>query len=224
MDERWAQYWVNKYRWALDQRGDIDQDDLMQAARMGAWRAEQTYKPEMGSWATYSAYWIRQEIRQALGMKNGRLPPAEIHLDEPLTDDTGDTRLDMLADDSIPDIDEALTAEDLRQGVHRAVERLGDGQREVVTRRFFRGQSAAQAAQEMQTTPARICKLWDNAKRRLRRDRLLKELAGVQARYYIHVGADQFNTTHTSAVEMAVLIMERERDKITRQIARGETE
>lgn len=96
MDERWAWYWVNKYRWALEARGDVDQDDLLQAARIGIWEAERTYKPEAGEWSTYSAFWIRREIRRALGVKSGKLPPPEIHLDEPLTEDAEETRLDMM--------------------------------------------------------------------------------------------------------------------------------
>ena len=221
MDERWAQYWVNKYRWALEMRGDVDQDDLFQAAMIGIWEAERTFKPEAGEWSTYSAFWIRQEIRRALGVKRGQLPPAEIHLDEPITWDAEETRLDMLADDSLPDVWEGLQSEDLRRGVREAVARLEDQQREVVTKRYFQGKTVQAIADEMKTPYHRIYSLWKNARHRLSRDKLLKELAELRPRFHVHVGVKAFNTTHTSAVELAFLTLEKERARLEKAIERG---
>ena len=169
MDDRWAWFWVNKYRWALEARGDVDQDDLLQAARIGIWEAERTYKPDAGEWSTYSAFWIRREIRRALGVKSGHFPPPEIHLDEPLTEDAEETRLDMLADDSIPDIDTGILVDEYRQTVRDAVDRLEDQQREVIQKRYFQGKTVQEIANEAGTTYRRIYGLWKNARMRLRR-------------------------------------------------------
>lgn len=217
MDERWAWYWVNKYRWALDQRGDIDQDDLFQAAMIGGYEAEKSYKPEMGEMSTYSAYWIRHEIRRAIGIKNnGDLPPVEIRLDEPLTDDADETRLDMLADDSIPDTDSRLLLEERQRIVREAVERLQQQERrDVVKKLYFEDKPAKQVAAEMgYSDSSRVFKVWDNARRWLRRDKLLKELCGLRHDYHIHVGIQRFNTTQTSAVEAAVIRLEDEWNRI----------
>ncbi len=220
MDERWAQYWVNKYRWALEMRGDVDEDDLMQAARIGMWEAEKTYKPDLGEWSTYSAFWIRHEIRRALGVKRGQLPPPEIHLDEPITWDAEETRLEMLADDTIPDIDSGVLMDDRAQIVREAVSRLEDQQqREVVEKLYFEDKPAKQVAAEMDLSKCeRVYKIWDNARRRLRRDKYLRELRDVTMDYYIHVGPARFNNTHTSAVEEAVLRYYRERGAIKRRL------
>ena len=217
MDDRWPQYWVNKYRWALEMRGDVDQDDLMQAARVGMWIAEQTYKPEAGKWSTYSAFWIRREIRKALGVKSGQLPPPEVHLDEPLTEDAEETRLDMLADDSLPDVHDSLLEDEFRRGVREAVDRLEDQeQREVVKRKYFQAKRTDDIAAEMQASSSRIYQLWENAKRRLRRDKALRELAELRPNYYLHVGVDRFRATHTSAVEQALITLEQERERLER--------
>ena len=207
MEERLARYWVNKYRWALEMRGDVDEDDLMQAARIGMWEAEKTYKPDLGEWSTYSAFWIRREIRRALGVKSGQLPPPEIHLDEPITWDAEETRLDMLADDSIPDIDSGILIDDQARIVREAVARLEDQQqREVIHKKFYEQKTENQIAEEMNIVQARrVYVIWENARRRLRRDKYLRELHSLSFHYHINVSVARFNRTHTSAVEEAVL-------------------
>jgi len=203
--EKWAQYWVNKFLWALDRRGDVDQDDLMQAARIGIWEAQKTYQPDLGTWAKYSSFWIRREIRRALGVKSGKLPPPEIHLDEPITWDAEETRLDMLADDSIPDMDSVV--DDQARVVREAVERLDDPQqREVIHKKFYERKTENQIAEEMNITQARkVYGIWVNARRRLRRDKYLRELHSLSFHYHINVSVARFNRTHTSAVEEAVI-------------------
>ena len=207
MEERWARYWVNKYRWALEMRGDVDEDDLMQAARIGMWEAEKTYKPDLGELSTYSAFWIRREMRRALGVKRGQLPPPEIHLDEPITWDAEETRLDMLADDTIPDIDCSILIDDQARIVREAVERLDDPQqREVIHKKFYEQKTENQIAEEMNIAQARrVYGIWENARRRLRRDKYLRELHSLSFHYHINVSVARFNRTHTSAVEEAVL-------------------
>lgn len=216
MDERWAQYWVNKYRWALEKRGDIDEDDLLQAAMIGIWEAEKTYKPELGKFSSYSAFWIRHEIRRALGVKHGKLPLPEVHLDEPLTADSEETRLDMLADDALPDIDERLLQEERRQAIRDAVDRLQNPQwRDVVKKLYFEAKPVKQVAEEMNfPTHERAYKAWENARRWLRRDKTLKALRSLTHDYHIKVGLSRFNSTHTSAVEESVLRFERERGRL----------
>ena len=216
MDERWAQYWVNRYRWALAGRGDIDEGDLLQAAMIGMWEAEKAYKPELGSFPTYSAFWIRREIRLALGMKNGEFPLSEVHLDEPLAADSEETRLDMLADDALPDIDERLLQEERRQTIRDAVDRLQNPQwRDCVKKLYFDGKTAKQVAEEMNyPTTRRVKTNWENARRWLRRDETLKALRSLRHNYHIRVGVARFNTTHTSAVEESVLRFEHERGRL----------
>ena len=109
-----------------------------------------------------------------------------------------ETRLDMLADDSIPDIDTGILVDEYRQTVRDAVDRLEDQQREVIQKRYFQGKTVQEIANEAGTTYRRIYGLWKNARMRLRRDKLLKELREVRHRYHIHVSVGRFNSTHTN--------------------------
>ena len=206
-----ASYWAGRYSWILERRNDLDREDLQQAAFLGILEARKAYKEERGGETTLAGFYARKEIRALLGIRNGKLPPAMESLDEPLNDETDDTRLDLLADETIPDADAALLEEEKRQTVRDAVERLKPDQKAVVKLRFFQGMTYKQAAAEMDVTPERAASIWDNARLHLSRDRYLKAVAEVNRStpYLLGVGVTRFNSTFTSAVEELVLLRER---------------
>ena len=208
---RLASYWAGRYSWAIEKRNDIDRDDLQQAALLGILEARKAYKEERGGEVTLAGFYARKEIRALLGIRNGKLPPILESLDEPLNDETDDTRLDLLADETLPEADAALLEEEKRQTVRDAVDRLKPDQKAVVTLRFFQGMTYKQAAAEMDVTPERAASIWDNARLRLSRDRYLKAVAEVNRStpYLMGVGVTRFNSTFTSAVEELVLMRER---------------
>lgn len=209
--ERLANYWAGRYSWILERRNDLDRDDLKQAAFLGILEARKAYKEERGGEVTLAGFYARKEIRALLGIRNGKLPPALESLDEPLNDETDDTRLDLIADESIPEADAALLEEEKRQTVRDAVNRLSADQRAVVTMRFFEGKTYPQTAAEMGITQDKAARIWGNARRTLYRNRYLKALAEVNRRtpYLLGVGVTRFNSTFTSAVEELVLLRER---------------
>ena len=209
--EKLASYWAGRYSWILERRNDLDREDLQQAAFLGILEARKAYKEERGGEVTLAGFYARKEIRALLGIRNGKLPPILESLDEPLNDETDDTRLDLLADETLPEADAALLEEEKRQTVRDAVDRLKPDQKAVVTLRFFQGMTYKQAAAEMDVTPERAASIWDNARLRLSRDRYLKAVAEVNRStpYLMGVGVTRFNSTFTSAVEELVLMRER---------------
>ena len=213
---RLANYWAGRYLWALERRSDLDRDDLQQAAYLGILEARKAYKEEKGGFVTLAGYYARNEIRALLGIRNGKLPPALESLDEPLNDDTEDTRLDLIADESLPEADAALLEEERRQTVRDAVARLQEDQRAVVSLRYFEGKTYQQTADEIHVKRDRVITIFQNARRNLRRDRYLKALAEVNRStpYLLGVGVTRFNTTFTSAVEELVLMRERLLNKV----------
>lgn len=222
MGERWAQYWANRYSWALKTRNDIDREDLLQAALMGEYIAKKKYSPDKGEFSTFSSFYIRNEIRDLLGIRRGQLPPIMISLDEPLTGtdgETGDeTRLDMLEDKSIPDKDEALYKQERREGVRAAIDRLDNPQqREIMTRFYICGQGSKAIGEALGLTSARVLHLVADAKYKMRQDRLLRRLAEIEIPR-VYVSVTRFRSTHTSAVELAAIIRENERAKLEHQI------
>ena len=201
MYNRWAQYWANRYRGAIKRRQDLDMEDLLQAASM-------------------SAFYIRNEIRDLLGIRNGRLPPAIISLDEPISEEGEDTRLDMLEDKTLPDKDEVMQDNERREGVRAAIDRLPDQQREVMRKYYLQGMGSKAIGEEMGLTSPQVLHIVEAARRAMRKDRLLRQLVEVETPYYIRVGVSTFQSTRTSAVELAYLIYEREKERIQRSINR----
>ena len=215
-DERWAQYWAGRYSWALKTRSDLDMEDLMQAARIGIWKAKQTFDSASGGWGNYSGYFIKNEIREALGIRNGRVPRPTISLDETIDEEGELTRLDMLADETAPDAEEVLCLDDMRLIVAEAVERLEEQQRAAIQNYYFKGKTYKGTAEAMGIDPKRIKDLLETGKRNLRRDRTLREIADIEhtTNYFYHVGVTQFNSTMQSAVERIVIQRETKMERL----------
>ena len=208
---RLAHYWAGRYSRLIENRNDLDREDLQQAAYLGILQAQKAYKEERGGLVTLAGFYARKEIRELLGIRHGHFPPEMESLDEPLTDEADATRLDLLADESLPEIDAGLLEEEKRQTVRDAVNRLQEDQRAIVNMRFFQGMPYKEAAAELNISPIRAVTIWDNARLRLRRDRYLNALAEVNRKtpYLLGVGVKRFNSTMTSAVEEIVLLRER---------------
>lgn len=223
-DAKLAQYWAGRYSWAIRKRSDIDLNDLHQAAFLGIMQARKTFDQEKASFVTYASFYARNEIRALLGIRSGKMPPSLLSLDAPLSEDTEDTLLDVVADESIPDPDDALIADDFRQTVRAAVNRLAEDQKAVVSFRFYDGLTYNQTAAEMHLMPVKVVQIYHNAERNLRRDRYLRALADVdrQTRFMHHVGVTQFNTTMTSAVEQIVIWRESKLNKLLKRIEKEE--
>lgn len=219
MSDRWAQYWANKYKWATENRADLDGEDILQAALMGEYIAKCKYTPDKGAFTTFSAYYIRNEIRDLLGIRKGQLPPTLISLDEPLPGRDGEpgeeTRLDKLPDENAKDAAKEAYKQERREGVRAAVERIKDQrQREAIRLCYLEGKGAKEIAEALGVSMSEVYRLFHLGRRAMQRDRLLRQLVEIDVPYYARVGVEAFQTTHNSAVEYAVLILEREREKL----------
>ena len=144
---------------------------------------------------------------------DGSLPEeALISLDEPLNEDSDETKLDFVPD-TTPTAEERIIAQDDRQevadAVHAAVDRLkNEKQREVVRRVWIDGQDRETAAAEMGTTYKALCSVDVNARTKLRLDDQLRQFAILRYPFF-RVGVRKFQNTFTSATERAVLWRER---------------
>lgn len=221
MGNRWAQYWANRYSWATKNRSDIDNEDLLQAALMGEYLAKRNYTPDKGSFSTFSAFCIRNEIRDLIGIKNGTLPPVMTSLDRYIQGPDGQTEttlLDTLEDKTLPDKDETLFDEQRQKGIRDAVRRLPDRQRRVMEMFYLDGKGVKAIGETLGLTASQVVHITEQGRRAMRKDRLLRQLADIDAPYYAYIGVKHFQTTHTSAVEHAYFILERERAKLTQQL------
>lgn len=186
----------------------VDMDDLTQAGFIGLIEAEQTYDPTKGkSWAGWAAYYIRREMREATGINSTRERAhlRAVSLDEPISDDDDVTRLDNLADESLPAADDGIIMDERRAAVRAAMSRLEPSRREVVQRYDLRGQSLAGAGECMGMTPIQAGTLRMKALRDMRRDWRLKQALDQDTNFYRHKGVSAFNTDWTSVTEAAAL-------------------
>lgn len=195
---------------ALERANDID--DLMQAGIIGVWDAAKTFKPESGkTWASWAAYYIRREMRNALGIATTRRRAdlGAISLYQHIGDDPdGLTIEDTIPDNSLPESDAGVLDWDLRKQVHDAVDRLkNQRQRNAIMSQYFSGKSQAEIGEAFGITAQRVSMIVREGRRKLRQDRRLQEIAELELRmpYYHKVGVTRFNTTQTSAVEYAAI-------------------
>lgn len=91
-NERLAYFALHKYF-----SGQAFDEDLVQTAKLGLWKACLTYDPEKTRFTTYAVVCIRNEI--FMGMRS-KSPPCAASLDQAvsLEDGDGDALLDFLAD------------------------------------------------------------------------------------------------------------------------------
>ena len=197
---------------ALDRAVSVE--DLMQAGFIGLMKAADTYDADAGkSWAGWACWHIQMEFNSALGLRKGRFTrphTGAVALDGPFSpeDADGATTGDMLADDTLPDADEALLRDELRQDVRAAVKRLkSDQQRRVVEMCKLEGQSYRQAAESLGVSVGQAYQLFFRASGNLSRDPRLRALAGLdeRTRFHAHKGAKAFNRDWTSVTEGAAL-------------------
>lgn len=172
---------------ALDRA--VSMEDLMQAGFIGLMKAADSFDPAAGkSWSGWACWHIQMEFNSALGLRQGhftRPHTGAAALDRPLSADDADgaTAGDMLADETLPDADEAILRDELRRDVRAAVDRLkSEGQRQVVQLCKLEGWSYRQAAQRMGVSVGQAYQLFFRASNNLARDPRLRALAGLGER------------------------------------------
>ena len=207
-DEKLVRFWVSKYSWLTQIRADIDGEDLSQSVRLGLFRAKKSFDPGLGTWANYSAHFVKTEVMTLVG----RPEPKLMRLDAPVIDGEEETLLDTIEDESLPDADQRLLDSERKQTIRDAVGRLPDQQRDVVELRYYSVLSKKKTAEALNLDMLQVRKVFEKAVRQLRRDQRLRELR--QTVCHLHVGVTSFQRTRTSAVELAFLIMERENQRM----------
>ena len=203
---------AERYRTALDKIGAVDLDDLIQAGRIAIYNAQRTYDPEGGaSFTSYIFDRIRTAMQRTMGIRDGKYPVMPLSLDEPISDDSDIVRGDAIPDKT-PTAEETIIEQDghdeTAEAVHAAVNRMkSEKQREVIRRVWLDGQERNAVAADLGTTVTAVRALDQEGRRTLRRDIRLKQYAMP----FFQVGVQRFNSTWTSAVEMAVIWLDQHR-------------
>lgn len=170
-------------------------DDLVQAGRLGIMRAQATYNPGKGAFSTWAVYYIRQEFQQILP----RVRP--VSLDAEVGED-GVPLVDLLPDKS-EGAETRMERQAVRETVRERVGMLPQAQRQAVTLHDLEGRSMEETAEACGKPRPLVVSLRLSAFSTLRRDRVMKELAGLDRRtnWHIHKGLKAWQSDWTSSTE-----------------------
>ena len=202
---------LRKYRWALTRDRAIDWDDLEQAGAEGFLYAVEKYRPEEGTkFSTVLGFGIKHKLRYLLHLgERQRAHVGSVSLDEPLSgEDEEFTRADLLIDENAKDPEEAAVDADTRERTRTEMARALDK---------LPGEEAAAVRLVCLDNPPpgwrddkELVARYNKGLRKLRQDRqLLKFARACYDDFFVTVGAGTFNTTFTSAVELAAMRRER---------------
>lgn len=137
-----------------------------------------------------------------------------ISLDEPIKEDGTKTKGDFLIDKT-EDTETHIENEDLKKIIHESIKMLPDSEKNVINKKYFDEKSIKIISEEMNIKYNQAVNLHDNAFKKLRRNRNLKNLIDYSPiNEYLFVGTKNFNTTRTSSTEKIFMLREELRRKL----------
>ena len=228
--ELWAQvreliawYAVRRYN-AAPGLGGVEVDDLIQAGFIAMVEAVDSFDPGAGyKFSTWLKLTLRTAFAEAGGYRSKRQKMDPLHrcdsLDRPLDDEGGATLGELqAAPDCFDDTERQIWREQLRAVLDKALEDLPADWREILERRYYRGQSQQVVAEGMRVKKTDIQGREKKALHRLHHDRRrnhldqfwVEQAIDLKTPWFLHVGPEAFASTGTSAVEK--LVLQRERD------------
>lgn len=194
-------------------------EDLYNSGYIGMVKAVEHFAPESGTrFITFFGYYLRSEWQAAAGIHRKNLDPllSSMSLDVPLDGEDGSTLNDLLEDpestSSYEQVEESIYQEQLHDALEEALGALQEELSDTLRRRFYLGQTCAEAAAELGVRPSVVRRREGEALRTLRRPSIsepLRQYIEEHTNYYYHVGVQAFQHSKTSAVEYLAVKRER---------------
>lgn len=200
---------------ALEGKRGITMDDFMQESFLALVRAVDTYNPDSGAlFSTWYTIILRAQFVELMGFRTKIQQLDPIHeatsLDAPISDEDGDTWAEVVADphgeDGMMYAEERLWRDQLRATVSMVAGDLPEDQREILYRRFWLGQTYAEAG-DGDAGVARNAE--SKALRRLRRPDKSKHLRPFHDfSFYAGTGLGSFRSSGLSVQERYLMLQE----------------
>ena len=168
--EKFAAMQAGKVARKLNGRGGVTADDLYQSGFLALVAAAETHDPEKGKFITWYGWHLKKAFADAIGRN-----PLDLSspLDAPIpgTDDltTADTLDDPTAEQAFDDAEESIWREKLHDDLEKAMQTLPERQADVLRRRYYLGQSLAEAGAGLGITKGVARTAETNGLRTLRR-------------------------------------------------------
>lgn len=213
---------ANRLVRGLEGRYGVTVDDLINEGFLAMCEACETYNSDKGSFLTWLNFRLKTAFAAACGYRTSRRDALDLSdsLDRPLdrSDAGSDTLGDVIPDphDQYAAVDNAVYNEGLRVRLDALIDTLTPAGAEMIRAAYWSGKTTEQLARDRGISERAAGRRREDYIQNLRRSARctgagLRLCAYIEENtpYYTHVGPRQFNTTHTSAVEKAVLVRER---------------
>jgi len=217
-------------------RGGTELEDLVQSSFIAMMNAVEHYTKVRGcGFLTFLDFYLLHEFRKCFGIyakrpdplngikdKDGkfRLPRS---LDEPIAEDRGDG---ILAD-TVPDprdqyetAERRMWLEQLKAALDAAMDQLPGEQRTVLENRYYKKMTLEGTAAATGTDKRKVQQLERSGLEQLRKQKHkngLEQFIDQRTDFYNYVSVNTFNTTHSSAVEKAVIMRDGIRNSMKRK-------
>lgn len=210
----------------LENRADVDFDDLYQSGYLALMAAIQTYSPETGAFSVWLMYYLQNAFAEASGYRTKlqRNDPMRSHvsLDAPLDHEDGDTLGDLQADpDSIcpfESVEDQICNEQLHSVLDELLDQLKAQQAEVIRQRYFSGLTYAEIGESLNISGQYARCLEDKGIRVLRKPAVAKYLRPfIDFDYYGGTGLQSFRYTGFSVQERYMIKLEKEMERRYRE-------
>lgn len=219
-DNRGLAYSVAKrYRNAAEAYRAADMEDLLQACFLGFCEAVERFEEGRGAFSTVAIWCMKRECAKALGLVGRpRVDMGCKPLDIPFQDDpTGPLKVDMLVDESLPNMDELAIMDDAAKCVRAEVEALPEPDRSVVKLHYFNGCTFRDIADVLGYEKwDQALRIEGRALRKLRYNNRLRQLMDFRlyhapelGSFYAKRGAGSFAVSQESVVEMLAIKREK---------------
>lgn len=218
-----AQLSYRRYQFVED-RGGIDVEDLVQAGYLGVVSAVESFDPEGGySFLTALSKHLKTAFNDACGVRYERLAKDPLHfalsLDVPVDDEDpdGPTLGDLQAgaDDVEGAATETVFREELRAAIEKLLAKMNPTAADVIRAKYLTGEPVEETAERYGLTvkglATRRTGYWNQLCVKARttpEGKDLRRFLDDNTNFYMQIGPDSFNRTHTSAPEYLAMMRE----------------
>lgn len=189
----------------------VDADDLMQEAFFALIKAAKNYDVSRGkSFKKYCAWHVKKAITKALraryfvdenGVQKWYVQKPLYSLDEPVTEEDGATRGELLSDPDAIDPEEKAVNADTAARIWALIDELPNEQSRLMRMRYGYGGTVAGVAQKMGMTYARAYAMEGHVLQHLRKAPAVRQI-GHDLNYYMKKSINSFRNDHTSVTEL----------------------
>lgn len=217
--ERFVSMQAGKRARSLRSIAGADEEDLYQSGFVALASAAESFDPSAGmSFIGWLAMHLKTSFSDATNHRSERQKRDPIHaassLYAPLGYEGESSLVDIIPDpvDQWDEVEQDIFHQQLHDALEKALSSLSDEQSDTLRRRYYMGHTLQKIATERAVRPETVRQWEEKALRAMRHPRISKTLRDfVEERtpFYLHVGAQRYQTTHSSATEEIVLLRER---------------